>query len=144
MPDGLNRYMERWWWRKKSLYFDIFFHRLYRSDDDRAMHDHPRPNISIILSGEYVEHTIAAGGVHYRKRYRAGDVILRRATYAHRLEIVPGSMVQTMFIVGPEWRDWGFHFPTGWKNSKECTVIERGVGKRLDLDSMQGPPVSKV
>lgn len=41
-----------------------------RSDDDRALHDHPWVNMSILLEGTYTEHTIAQGGVHHATVYR--------------------------------------------------------------------------
>ena len=45
--------------------FNLYLHEFSRSDDDRALHDHPWLfNLSVLLSGTYVEHTIDAGGIH--------------------------------------------------------------------------------
>src|SRR5574337_503235 len=40
-----------------------YLHCFLRSDDDRALHDHPWFWCSVLLRGRYVEHTIKAGGV---------------------------------------------------------------------------------
>jgi hypothetical protein len=43
--------------------FNVYLHCFLRSDDDRAHHDHPWLfNMSWLLDGEYIEHTIARGG----------------------------------------------------------------------------------
>src|SRR5690242_14714107 len=61
-------YMLRWFVIPRNRFFNIYLHHFHRSDDDRALHDHPWLNLSIILQGEYVEHTIEAGGVNVRTR----------------------------------------------------------------------------
>jgi hypothetical protein len=90
-----------------------YLHWILRSDDDRALHDHPWSNVSILLAGSYIEHTIAAGGVHHRTRIRAGDIVVRRALAAHRLEVDEGAC-WSLFLTGFRLRDWGFHCPNGW------------------------------
>ena len=107
-------YLERWWVIPRNRFFNIYLHRFWHSDDDRALHDHPWTNVSILLKGSYLEHTILAGGVHVAKRYREGNIIFRRAKSAHRIEVgkVP---VWSLFITGPVVRAWGFHCPAGWR-----------------------------
>lgn len=108
-------YMLRWWVLPRNKLFNIYLHRVLRSDDDRALHDHPWWNVSIIVRGAYDEHTIAAGGIHIRRRRSAGSVVLRRARAAHRLEVIPGVKAVTLFITGPRLREWGFHCVNrGW------------------------------
>ena len=119
-------YMHRWWRIARNAYFNIYYHLVLRSDDDRALHDHPWWNFSIVLEGGYFEHTIDAGGVHRKVWYGPGSVKFRRAgTYAHRLELAKGHTgvwdarlnrhvmselpVKTIFITGPVLRRWGFH-----------------------------------
>ena len=102
-----------WWFFKKG---NIFLHHFNRSDDDRALHDHPWRNISVLLWGSYIEHT--PGGV--KKLRRAGHVVFRKDTQAHRIELLRDNNgkalpVWTLFITGPKTRDWGFHCPKGWK-----------------------------
>ena len=104
-------YMLRWWVISKNQIFNIYLHMILRSDDDRALHDHPFSNISILLQGNYIEHTIAQGGVHYKVLRKEGDIVARFATKAHRLEILPDAPTATisLFITGPRTREWYFH-----------------------------------
>src|SRR5690606_37136256 len=46
---------------------NLYLHQFLRDDDDRALHDHPSWAASFMLQGGYVEHTIAAGGIHHRE-----------------------------------------------------------------------------
>src|ERR1041384_5044749 len=67
----------RWKVLPRNRFFNIYLHQWQRSDEDRALHDHPWPNFTLVLSGEVVEHTIAEGGIHHRQKLRAGDWHLR-------------------------------------------------------------------
>lgn len=120
-------YMLRWWKIKRNAFFNVYYHIVRRSDDDRALHDHPWWNFSIVLAGGYYEHCINEGGVNVKTFYPAGSVRFRRAgTFAHRLELerygpnayptVQGEEipVHTIFITGPVLRRWGFHHPERW------------------------------
>ena len=49
-------YMHRWWLIPRNPVFNVYLHRFLRSDDDRALHDHPWPSLSILLHGSYREH----------------------------------------------------------------------------------------
>lgn len=108
-------YMRRWFIIPRNAVFNVYLHEFLRSDDDRALHDHPWWNISIILANCYVEQTILAGGVNKRRVYTAGDVKFRAARSAHRVELANGKC-WTLFITGPRLREWGFHCPSGWKH----------------------------
>lgn len=108
-------YMLRWWIIPRNKIFNIYLHKFLRSDDDRALHDHPWCNVSILLRGRYVEHTIAAGGVGKACVRRAGGwPRLRSPWTAHRVEVFPGTTCWSLFITGPVLREWGFHCVRGW------------------------------
>lgn len=107
-------YMRRWWVIPRNRFFNIYLHHFLRSDDDRALHDHPWWNLSWLLDGEYTEWTIAPGGVHKSVVRRAGQFKLRGAKTAHRIELHNGPC-WTLFITGPSIREWGFHCPKGWR-----------------------------
>lgn len=111
-------YMRRWWVIPRNNYFNIYLHHFRHSDEDRALHDHPSANLSILLQGTYTEWTIAAGGVHRKVVRRAGDFKFRFAHTAHRIELHNGEC-WTLFINGWKWRRWGFHCPAGWKPWEE-------------------------
>jgi hypothetical protein len=121
-------YLQRWWMIPRNRWFNIYLHCFLRSDDDRALHDHPWLNLSILLRGEYDEHTIRAGGINVRTRRRAGDVKLRMPGAAHRIELLTGEDGRgipcwTLFITGPRLRQWGFHCPDrGWVHWKVFTA----------------------
>lgn len=115
-----NPYMRRWHVIPRNPLFNIYLHHFLRSDDDRALHDHPWWNVSVLLEGEYTEHTIAAGGVNLRVVRKAGDWKCRLPTSAHRIELHAGPC-WTLFITGPRIRSWGFHCPQGWRHWKVFT-----------------------
>lgn len=112
-------YMHRWYILPRNRWFNLYLHRFWRSDDDRALHDHPWWNASLLLEGAYVEHTIERGGINRRERLEGGAIRFRPAKAAHRIELdrdeggAPLSCV-TLFATGPRIRDWGFHCPKGW------------------------------
>jgi hypothetical protein len=103
-------YMWRWWVIPRNEQANVYLHRIMHSDDDRALHDHPWANTSVLLSGRYVEHTLAGAVMR-----EAGSVVTREATDAHRLEILPGEHAISLFMTGPKLREWGFHCPQGWR-----------------------------
>ena len=129
-------YLRRWWILPRNRFFNIYLHNILRSDEDRALHDHPWWNVSILLKGGYVEHT--PDGKFERK---AGNVVFRKATAAHRLQLnhfneFDGRLwIQhempcwSLFITGPRVREWGFHCPKGWKSWREFLGIAEGKAK---------------
>jgi len=149
-PDeNVPAYMHRWWRIARNAYFNVYYHRILRGDDDRALHDHPWWNFSIVLEGGYYEHTIDAGGINRKTWYGPGSVRFRRAgTFAHRLELErrPGfdpdgagaaSMVEqpvrTIFITGPVLRRWGFHHPEQWVDAYDWDAFtaEKGLANTI-------------
>ena len=108
-------YLLRWWLIPRNPVFNVYLHWFWRSDDDRALHDHPWLfNLSIMLRGAYTEHTIAAGGIHVRTVRNEGDWKLRLWGAPHRVELHDGGCF-TLFVTGPRCREWGFHCPErGW------------------------------
>lgn len=109
-------YLLRWWLIPRNRFLNIYLHCFCRSDDDRALHDHPWCWASLLLKGEYTEHTIDAGGIHRRRIYSAGSLRAATGKHAHRIELHDSmDLVYTLFVTGPRYREWGFHCPTeGW------------------------------
>lgn len=106
--DG-NEYLHRWYIVRNYGEYNVYLHKFLRDDVDDALHDHPWPSASIILSGQYLE--IMEDGEHVRK---TGEVIFRDAETAHRIVLTDGH-VYTLFITGKKVRPWGFHCEDGWK-----------------------------
>lgn len=125
-----NPYVLRWWIIPRNKWFNIYLHKFLRSDDPRALHDHPWWNVSIILKNGYFEvqqfHHYARGFIsndlpEWQERVwrRPGTVIFRKATTAHRIELASELPVWSLFITGRVVRDWGFLCPQGWKYWKD-------------------------
>jgi len=87
-----DAYMKRWFVIPRNRIFNIYLHRFLRSDDDRALHDHPWVNMSILLEGEYTEHTIKAGGINDRVIRKSGAFKVRGPRSAHRIELHNGPV----------------------------------------------------
>jgi len=130
-PDFIigDNYLRRWWLIPRNRYFNIYLHEINKSDDDRALHDHPWWNLSIILKGCYDE--VTPKGTFVRK---AGQFILRSGKALHRLVSPEGGHGVTLFITGPNYRSWGFACPNGWRHWREfCDTNYTGkIGKGCD------------
>ena len=120
-----NPYMLRWFVIPRNRWLNIYHHMVLRSDDDRALHDHPWWSISIVVNGGMFEHRTGKD----RRFIPAGKIVLRTATSAHRLELEEGKYCRTLFITGPRIREWGFYCPKaspagGWRHWKDFTSFE--------------------
>jgi len=128
-------YLLRWYVVPRNPYLNVYLHKFLRSDDDRALHDHPWWFLSLLLKGGYIEHR--EDGTVRRKR---GSVAVRRADVLHRVELErddewvdPSDQDEdgwfpihytekpawTLFFTGPKIREWGFKCPKGWLHWKE-------------------------
>lgn len=131
-------------WRVKGwlglMLPSAYLHCFMRSDDDRALHDHPWLWCSILLRGSYVEWCRPEPGIgcplpYIVRRFNAGSVRCHWPTFAHRLVIDRGATCWTLFITGPRVRTWGFLCPKGWVPWQEFTAaddpgsIGRGCGE---------------
>jgi hypothetical protein len=148
-------YLRRWWLLPRNRFFNVYLHQFLRSDDDRAHHSHPWLfNASWLLRGEYVEHTIAAGGILHRTHRHAGQFKFRWGAAPHRVELLvdpawDGSLKAgtvcyaephpracwTLFITGPIVREWGFYcMERGWIHWKRFTAADDpgAVGRGCD------------
>ena len=114
-----DNYLLRWHLIPRNRWFNVYLHNIRHSDDDRAMHDHPWWNVSIILKGYYYEMT--PQGTFYQPRW---SVIFRKATYSHRLILLANNYAWTLFITGPTVREWGFHCPKGWVHWKKFVNMD--------------------
>ena len=132
-PDFIvgDNQLRRWWIIPRNEWGNVYLHEVLKSDDDRALHDHPWANTSIIISGEYID--VTPDGEFLRK---AGDVIHRKAADSHRLVVPEGGRAISLFTTGQWERDWGFHCPQGWVYWKDFTNPEnygkvgRGCGEQ--------------
>jgi hypothetical protein len=120
--------LDRWWLIPRNKLFNIYLHRFNRSDEDRALHDHPWVSVGWILNRGYNE--LLSGD---RQRWRKpGSWTWRLPTTAHRVILsgAEGQSVYTLFLTGPVVREWGFHCPQGWRHWKDFVSIVPG-GNRV-------------
>lgn len=123
--DPKNPYVRRWYVLPRNPLLNVYLHEFCKDDDDRALHDHPWPSVSVLIKGSYVEQTFCDDEERVmtntaRRRYGWGSIIFRRSTHTHRIELPEGS-AWTLFVTGPTLREWGFHCPQGWRHWKEFT-----------------------
>lgn len=112
-------YMQRWWTIPRNRFANAYLHRIVRSDDDRALHDHPWPSLSIMLEGSlqeiWADHAPDGAVIHRARWIVPGAVVWRGPCFAHRLVADPVRPALTLFLTGPRLRTWGFHCPQGWR-----------------------------
>lgn len=135
-PDD-DPYLLRWYVIPRNRWLNVYLHHFHRSDDDRALHDHPWVNLSILLIGSYLEHVVS-GEVLLRHPWRPWAfwrLPMRLATSAHRVELIDGQRVWTLFLTGQKIREWGFLCPQGWRHHEEFAETRSGgnmIGKGCD------------
>lgn len=119
-------YLYRWHVIERTPQGNVYFHIQVADDPERPEHDHPWDNQTVMLAGAYRE-TILTGNGHRLVMSRVrGDVVHRRATDAHRLELMPGHRyAMTQFSTGPVQRDWGYIIEGEWVSHNECNTITR-------------------
>lgn len=151
-------YMRRWHIVRRYGWFNLFVHEFLRSDDDRALHDHPWANVSLMLDGEYREWTPidcpiidlprgskwdanpSTSGIVRGDLRKEGELRFRRAGSPHRIELLRswyGKNISpalaekpciTLFMTGPKVREWGFLCRQGWKHWQDF-IHNNGCGK---------------
>ena len=119
-PD--DPYLLRWYVIPRNPVLNVYLHKFCRSDDDRALHDHPWWFLSLILRGRYDE--ITEQGT---RRRNAGSVAYRPAEWRHRVRLLDGRTYVdgrilvnplpcwTLIVTGRRLRTWGF-----WCREKSC------------------------
>lgn len=123
----------------------LMLHHFLPNADDRDVHDHPSPFITIVLRGGYTDLVpcpaelcgsgicLCAGtGLLVGDRMKAGMLRRRSATHAHRTKVGPNGC-WTLVLMGLKSRSWGFWREGRWWSWADYT--ERfGHGMRCDDD----------
>lgn len=126
-------YLYRWRLLKgRRKWGNVYLHLILRDDDDRALHDHPWPSVSFVLSGPLSEVRLV-DGVETVRCFNVGDIVFRSPSATHRL-FLSSVPALTLFVVGPRVREWGFHCPKGWRHWRAFTSGAEGevIGKACD------------
>ena len=87
---------------RKNFPFNITLHKVLKSDEP-TLHDHPWNYSTLILKGGYYENTPEGrfwrGPGHFR---------MCQSNNTHRIELDPNVQAWTLFMPGPQRKDWGF------------------------------------
>lgn len=114
-------YLERYYLFLKDrnrFPFNVFLHKFLKSDPD-DVHDHPWSYATLILKGGYYEwipqFNSQGEKVGEIAKWRApGHFRICRSTSYHRIELDPGVDCWTLFMPGPQHREWGFLVKNKW------------------------------
>jgi len=103
---------------RKHFPFNVFIHKFLKSDPD-DVHDHPWPYATLILKGGYYEWTpvfdVEGKKITETCKWRGpGHFRICSATSYHRIELDPNITAWTMFMPGPQKREWGFFVKNKW------------------------------
>lgn len=90
----------------------VYVHRFCRSDDERAPHNHPWWFISLVLKGQYLEHSYDDEGVATAVVRKQFSFAYRPLSTWHRVQLANGPYGKipcwTLVVTGPDVRGWGF------------------------------------
>lgn len=119
-------YLRRW--AVQAGLFSVRVHHFYRSDDERAFHDHPWWFVTLVLKGGYTDVSEYETSICSRcvtpdpdcyichgetlkvetlDHLGVGSVRYRPALHQHTVRVDPGG-VWTVIVTGPNRRTWGF------------------------------------
>jgi len=114
-------YLERYYLflkDRKRFPFNVFLHKFLKSDPD-DVHDHPWPYATLILKGGYWEWIpqFNKDGQKFSEvaHWRGpGHFRICSANSYHRIEIDLEVECWTLFMPGPQKREWGFLVKNKW------------------------------
>lgn len=114
-------YLERYYIflkERKHFPFNVFLHKFLKSDPD-DVHDHPWSYATIILKGGYWEYKPIFNNLGEKigeKKYwrKPGSFRYSPAASYHRIELEPSVECWTLFMPGPQRKEWGFLVRNKW------------------------------
>jgi hypothetical protein len=127
-------YLERYYLFLKDrnrFPFNVFLHKFLKSDPD-DVHDHPWPYATIILKGGYYEWTPLFDGkgakISETRHWRGpGHFRICSANSYHRIELEAGTDCWTLFMPGPQRREWGFLVSNKWIQHEQYLESRKNV-----------------
>ncbi len=119
-------YLERYYifLKDRKLFpFNFFLHKFLKSDPD-DVHDHPWSYATLILKGGYYEWIpqFNAEGIktcEIRKWRGPGHFRICSPNSYHRIELKEGVTAWTLFMPGPQKREWGFLVNNKWIHNEQ-------------------------
>ena len=126
--DRINNepYLERYYLFLKErewFPFNIFLHKFLKGDPD-DVHDHPWPYATLILKGGYYEWTpnfdSQGTKISETRHWRGpGHFRICSPNSYHRIELKDGITAWTLFMPGPQKREWGFLVNNKWIHNEQ-------------------------
>ena len=102
--DGDRPYLERYY-VGRAFGWTFYLHRFVASDPERGLHDHPwNRAYSFVLAGKYLE--VTRMGSRWVRWFNC----LNGESF-HRVMVLDGANVWTLFCHGPYVKPWGFMRP---------------------------------
>jgi len=119
-------YLERYYLflkDRKTFPFNIFLHKFLKGDPD-DVHDHPWSYATLILKGGYYEWTPTFdehnNQVGETRHWRGpGHFRICSPNSYHRIELKDGVTAWTLFMPGPQKREWGFLVDNKWIQNEQ-------------------------
>jgi hypothetical protein len=136
-------YLERYYIflkERKWFPFNVFIHKFLKSDPD-DVHDHPWPYATLILKGGYYEWIPQFDG----RGHKIAEVCVWRgpgsfrtcsANSYHRIELDPTVECWTMFMPGPQKREWGFLVNNRWIHNEQYLEEKKNVKSAANVPSI--------
>ena len=119
---------------RKNFPFNIFLHKFLKSDPD-DVHDHPWGYATLILKGGYYEWTPQFNS----KGQKIGEIArwcgpgsfrTASADSYHRIELDPDVECWTLFMPGPQKREWGFLVNNKWIHNDQYLKEKANEGRQ--------------
>jgi hypothetical protein len=103
---------------RKRFPFNVFLHKFHKGDPD-DVHDHPWSYFTLILKGGYYEwipqfNPDGTKSCEIRKWRGPGHFRICSPNSYHRIELKEGVTPWTLFMPGPQRREWGFLVNDVW------------------------------
>ena len=117
---------------RKTFPFNVFLHKFLKGDPD-DVHDHPWNYFTIILAGGYYEwiaqfNEDGTKSCEVRIWRGPGSFRFGNTHTFHRIELKEGVTPWTLFMPGPQRREWGFLVKNKWiHNDNYLTNRKNGI-----------------
>jgi len=116
---------------RKRFPFNIFVHKFLKSDPD-DVHDHPWPYATLILKGGYYEWVPkfdkAGRKIGEIRHWRGpGHLRISKATSYHRIELNSKIECWTLFMPGPQRKEWGFLVDNKWIPNEQYFQLRKST-----------------
>lgn len=108
--------------------WSLYLHRFYSHDVDPAPHSHPwKWSVSLVLTGGYIEERRCADGSIKVRTVKPFRLNFFGPNSYHRISMLCGREVWTLFLAGPKFQSWGFMDPVRGFIPWRDRLRERGI-----------------